>query len=92
MWPRRSRPRCVHGRAQHREDKVCASCHNMMDPIGLALENYDYIGAAHAGSGLLIDTSGVMVDGTQLAGSADLRNALLAHLTISSKNLHREAR
>jgi len=66
--------------AQHREDKVCASCHNMMDPIGLALENYDYIGKWRTlDSGLPIDTSGVMVDGTQLAGSADLRNALLSH-------------
>jgi hypothetical protein len=65
---------------QHRADKVCASCHNMMDPIGLALENYDYIGKWRTlDSGLPIDTSGVMVDGTPLAGSADLRNALLSH-------------
>ncbi len=73
--------------AQHRADKVCASCHNMMDPIGLALENYDYIGKWRTlDSGLPIDTSGVMVDGTHLAGSADLRNALLSHsATISSK-------
>jgi Protein of unknown function (DUF1592)/Protein of unknown function (DUF1588)/Protein of unknown function (DUF1587)/Protein of unknown function (DUF1585)/Protein of unknown function (DUF1595) len=66
--------------AQHRTNKVCASCHNMMDPIGLALENYDYIGKWRTlDGGLPIDASGVMVDGTRLAGSADLRKALLSH-------------
>jgi hypothetical protein len=66
--------------AQHRADKACASCHNMMDPIGLALENYDYVGKWRTlDAGFPIDTSGVMVDGTRLAGAADLRNALLSH-------------
>jgi hypothetical protein len=65
--------------AQHRTNKVCASCHNMMDPIGLALENYDNIGKWRTlDAGLPIDASGVMVDGTHVAGAADLRNALLA--------------
>lgn len=64
---------------QHRTNKVCASCHNMMDPIGLALENYDNIGKWRTlDAGLPIDTSGVMVDGTKLAGPADLRKAVLA--------------
>ena len=65
--------------AQHRVNKVCASCHNMMDPIGLALENYDHIGKWRTlDSGLPIDASGVMVDGTRLAGPADLRKAILS--------------
>jgi hypothetical protein len=64
---------------QHRTNKVCASCHNMMDPIGLALENYDNIGKWRTlDNGLPIDTSGKMVDGTQLAGPDDLRKALLS--------------
>jgi hypothetical protein len=64
---------------QHREDKVCASCHNMMDPLGLALENYDHIGQWRTlDSGLPIDASGVMVDGTHLLGPADLRKAILS--------------
>ncbi len=65
--------------AEHRTNKACASCHNVMDPIGLALENYDHIGKWRTlDSGLPIDTSGVMVDGTQLAGPADLRKAILS--------------
>jgi hypothetical protein len=64
---------------QHREDKVCASCHNVMDPIGLALENYDHIGKWRTlDSGLPIDASGVMVDGTRLEGPSDLRKTLLS--------------
>jgi len=66
--------------AQHRTNKVCASCHNMMDPIGLALENYDLIGKWRTlDNGLPIDASGVMVDGTPLHGPADLQNAILSH-------------
>jgi hypothetical protein len=65
--------------AQHRVNKVCATCHNVMDPIGLALENYDYIGKWRTlDAGLPIDASGVMVDGTRIAGAADLRKALLS--------------
>jgi hypothetical protein len=65
--------------AIHRTNKVCASCHNMMDPIGLALENYDHIGKWRTlDSGLPIDASGVMVDGTRLTGAADLRKAILS--------------
>ena len=30
--------------AQHRANPVCASCHSMMDPLGLALENFDLVG------------------------------------------------
>jgi hypothetical protein len=64
---------------QHRVNKVCASCHNMMDPIGLALENYDHIGQWRTlDSGLPIDASGVMVDGTPIDGPADLRRAILS--------------
>jgi mono/diheme cytochrome c family protein/PAS domain-containing protein len=65
--------------AQHRVDKVCASCHNVMDPIGLALENYDHIGKWRTLDGNLpIDASGVLMDGTPLAGQADLNKAILA--------------
>jgi hypothetical protein len=65
--------------AEHRTNKVCASCHNMMDPIGLALENYDNIGKWRTlDNGLPIDASGVMVDGTRLSGPDDLRKAILA--------------
>ncbi|MCW2396675.1 MULTISPECIES: DUF1592 domain-containing protein [unclassified Sphingobium] len=65
--------------AVHRENKVCASCHNMMDPIGLALENYDLVGQWRTRDGAFpVDASGVMSDGTKINGPRDLRNAILA--------------
>ena len=39
-----SRSRCASRWQQHRANPVCASCHKLMDPIGLALENFDAIG------------------------------------------------
>jgi hypothetical protein len=62
----------------HRKDPVCASCHTIMDPIGLSLEPFDLIGAWRTeDNGKPIDASGVMVDGAKLSGPDDLRKALL---------------
>jgi hypothetical protein len=45
--------------AEHRTNPVCAGCHNLMDPLGFALENYDAIGAYRAKeNGLAIDATG----------------------------------
>jgi hypothetical protein len=64
---------------KHRASPVCASCHNIMDPMGLALENFDLIGAWRETEGTAkIDTSGRLADGTPLAGPADLRRAVLS--------------
>jgi hypothetical protein len=63
----------------HRSSPVCGSCHRIMDPIGLALENFDLIGAWRQRDGrVTIDASGQLVDGTPLHGPSDLRAALLA--------------
>jgi hypothetical protein len=63
---------------KHRENPACASCHRVMDPIGLALENYDAIGRWRDLDGESpIDASGVLTDGTKVSGVVDLRNALL---------------
>jgi len=63
---------------QHRVKPVCASCHKIMDPIGFSLENFDLIGKwRETDSGVPINASGVLVDGTPLNNSADLRKALL---------------
>jgi hypothetical protein len=44
---------------QHSEDPVCASCHHLMDPVGLALENYDAVGLwRDSENGVTIDASG----------------------------------
>jgi len=64
---------------QHRADPVCASCHGIMDPIGLALENFDKTGRwRDRDNGAPIDAHSSMMDGTQLSGVADLRRALLS--------------
>jgi hypothetical protein len=63
---------------EHRSNPVCAGCHKIMDPIGLALENFDGIGRWRTmDSGFKIDASGQLVAGTRLDGPDSLRNALL---------------
>lgn len=67
--------------ALHASNPSCNSCHGILDPLGLALENFDAVGQYRerdrfAGSD--IDASGVLPDGTKLNGPDDLRNALLA--------------
>lgn len=64
--------------AEHRANPACASCHNPMDPLGFALENYDAVGRWRTLDGdMLIDPSGELMDGTRVAGVADLERALL---------------
>lgn len=58
----------------HRTDPNCASCHNYLDPLGLALENFDAIGRHRDtySDGSAIDPTGEMPDGTEFAGLPDL--------------------
>ena len=52
---------------QHRRSPACANCHKIMDPIGLALENFDAIGAWRTADGATpIDASGQLSDGTRI--------------------------
>ena len=64
---------------QHRANPVCASCHAMMDPLGLALENFDAVGQWRTRSEAFtpIDASGAMLDGTTFDGVDGLREVLL---------------
>jgi mono/diheme cytochrome c family protein len=64
---------------QHRANPVCASCHAMMDPLGLSLENFDATGKWRTlgESGDTIDASGKSPDGTVFQGVAGLRESLL---------------
>jgi hypothetical protein len=65
--------------AQHRESAFCSSCHNVIDPIGLALDQFDVTGAWRIKDrGVAVKTDGELYDGTPLAGAADLRTALVA--------------
>ncbi len=63
----------------HRANPACASCHARMDPLGLSLENFDAIGQWRTkDAGHAIDASGVLLDGTKVAGPRELTAALLA--------------
>ena len=64
--------------AEHRKNPACSACHNMMDPIGLALENFSAVGLWRSSdSGSRIDPAGELYDGTKLDGPVSLRNAIL---------------
>jgi len=62
----------------HRSNPICASCHEIMDPIGFTLENFDLIGAwRETDGGRPIDAHATLADGTVLNGPNALRLALL---------------
>ncbi len=64
----------------HRANEPCASCHKIMDPIGLSLENFDAIGQWRTtDDGSPINASGTLVDGTKLNGVTELRAALVKY-------------
>jgi hypothetical protein len=66
---------------QHRRNPACSGCHRMIDPAGLALENFDAVGAWRTRDGgtrgTLVDASGQLVDGTGVNGVVELRRALV---------------
>lgn len=65
--------------AQHRANPVCATCHMVMDPIGLTMENFDAIGRWRSNNAdhLQIDVSGNLPGSEPFAGVSGLRAALL---------------
>ncbi len=63
----------------HRANPVCKSCHLFMDPMGLALDNFDVTGKLrYRENGALLDTRGELYDGTKLSTPSELTKALLA--------------
>ncbi len=65
--------------SQHRENPVCAGCHQLMDPVGFALENYDAVGRWRAvEEDKPIDSSGGLPDGSEFDGIAGIEDAILA--------------
>jgi hypothetical protein len=64
---------------RHRADPSCATCHNVIDPVGFALENFDVDGSWRTTTreGLPLDTTGILLDGTPADGPVALRQALL---------------
>ncbi len=65
---------------EHRKNPACASCHRVIDPLGLALENFDVTGRWRIkDNGVPIAAKGELYDGTPMEGPAGLRNAVLKH-------------
>jgi mono/diheme cytochrome c family protein len=64
---------------QHRVNAACSACHQLMDPAGLSMENFDAIGRwrARSEAGTTVDASGGLPDGSTFEGVAGLRTALL---------------
>jgi hypothetical protein len=76
--------------AKHREDPSCARCHNKMDPLGLALENYNVVGqwrkdygsfrswgASPYRPGKPVDAQVTLISGETVSNPAELRAALM---------------
>ncbi|HVG72224.1 MAG TPA: DUF1592 domain-containing protein, partial [Vicinamibacterales bacterium] len=77
-----ARPKSVRERLEaHRRNPACAGCHRMIDPAGLALENFNAVGAWRSRDGgtrgTPVDASGQLVDGTKVDGVVALRQALM---------------
>jgi cytochrome c553 len=66
--------------ARHRDDPSCATCHNLMDPIGFSLENFDWMGRWRDKEigGQPVDATGTLPSGEKFIGPVELRQMLLA--------------
>ena len=65
---------------EHRKNPACTSCHRVIDPLGLALDNFDVTGKWRIkDNGVPVDATGDLYDGTRMDGPAGLREALLKH-------------
>ena len=76
---------------QHRDKAACKQCHGVIDPSGLALENFDAVGRyratdAQAGNAL-IDASSVLPNGIAIDGINDLRTQLASHPAMFAQSL-----
>jgi hypothetical protein len=64
--------------AEHRANPACASCHDIMDPVGFALENFDAVGRWRTyEDGRPVDASGGFPDGSQFTGVDALEQTLM---------------
>jgi hypothetical protein len=66
----------------HRQNPVCANCHKMMEPIGLALENFDGIGTYrdhYEDANTSVDSSGILFDNAEFRDTNEFKDRLLKH-------------
>jgi hypothetical protein len=72
----------------HRDNPACMSCHRVIDPIGLALDNFDVTGAWRIKENLApIDPSGELYDGSPIDGPSGLRNTIMKRPTVFRRTL-----
>ncbi len=72
----------------HRENPACATCHSRIDPLGFALENYDFVGRwRDEDNGKPVDNRGELPDGTRVEGMQGLKAALMARKDQFVRNL-----
>lgn len=84
MAPQTVRERLV----QHRQNPACATCHDRIDPLGFALENYDVLGRWRTEeAGKPIDAKGQLPDGTAFDGVDQLKAVLLDRKDLFLRNL-----
>lgn len=74
----------------HRDNPACMSCHRVIDPIGLALDNFDVTGAWRIKENLNpIDPRGELYDGSPIEGPAGLRAVILQRPSVFRRTLAR---
>jgi mono/diheme cytochrome c family protein len=72
---------------EHRRNPSCSGCHRVIDPPGMALENFDATGAwRSADNGVPIDATADLYDGRRMDGPAGLRAAIVAHEDMVLRN------
>jgi hypothetical protein len=63
---------------QHRANAACATCHNVIDPVGFAFENFDAVGRWRTSEeGKPVDSAGGLPDGSRFEGIGGLEDAML---------------
>jgi hypothetical protein len=68
---------------EHRKNPACTSCHKVIDPLGLTLENFDATGVWRIKDNeVAVDSVGDLYDGTRMSGPAGLREGILKHTDI----------
>lgn len=73
---------------KHRQDKNCAACHDRLDPMGFALENFDAIGRWRTQvDGQPVDARGVLTNGEEVNGPVELKAALLKRKQLFLRHL-----
>ena len=76
--------------AAHSRDTACASCHNRIDPLGFALENYDVLGRwRDEDAGAALGASVQLPDGTRVSGPQGLKETLRNRKKLFLRNLAR---